>query len=309
MDKKLKILLATDYSDAAISAEHYAFRLAKSLNANLSMLYIYDKQHISTSMPIEVAKIKRDYENFELEILKQHREKLYHSLNINEEDLKCACFVREGSIVTGICDEAEDWGANFIVVGTHGASGFRKIFFGTHAWEVIKKSSIPVLAIPKDGEYSEIKKIVFGTDQREGEISGLSFLVAVAKEFDAEITMLHVSNFSISKQVEEKMFTEFRDEVKGKVFYDKLSIHLAHYGDVADGLNDFCLRTKTDLLVVSPERHSLLEKIFVPTASLTKKLSFQTHVPLLVIPDYYNPEFSKVSEIYDLDERYLKEEF
>lgn len=291
MDTKYKILLATDYSEAVMNAERYAAQFAKATNSILSFLHVYEaplpppKITMSYQDMLDNAKAQKTVE------LEKHRDALFASLGIKPGEINNECIVREGIAGKQIRNEAKESDVDFIIVGTHGVSGFREVFFGSHSWDVIKKSSVPVIAVPKDALFTGFKHIVFGTEYREGEIPVLVFLTQFAKHFVAEVTVLHSTNYVLSKHFEKDMFERFRNDIKEKISYPKLKIHLIKSENIIDGLNRFCEHSKADLLVMSPERPFLLEKIFTPNPSVTRKMSFHTSVPLMTIPDFYNPEY------------------
>ena len=47
-----------------------------------------------------------------------------------------------------IISQAENVGADVIVMGTHGRSGLDHVLFGSTTEKVIRKSNIPVLSVP-----------------------------------------------------------------------------------------------------------------------------------------------------------------
>lgn len=291
MSTKYKILLATDYSVAVMNAERYAVQFAKATNSILSFFHVYDA-------PLPPPRITMSYKDMldsaktkEAEKLKKHRDKLFNSLGILPGEINNECIVREGTAGKQIRKEAKESDADFVIVGTHGASGFGEKFFGSHSWDVIKKSSVPVIAVPKDALFTGFKHVVFGTEYREGEIPVLVFLAKFAKRFDAEVTVLHSTNYVLSKHFEKDMFERFRNDIREKISYPKLKMQLIKSENIIDGLNRFCEHSKADLLVMSPEQPFLLEKIFTPNPSVTRKMTFHTSVPLMTIPDFYNPEY------------------
>jgi nucleotide-binding universal stress UspA family protein len=310
MEKKFKILLVTDYSESVMSAECFAVQFSKNTMSDLTMFHAYQVPLGATPPePEDFAIVSVDIKKSELRTLEQHQVKLFKSLNVTEKDLKCECIVAEGSAGKEIRREAEELEMDFIVMGTHGASGFREFFLGSHTWDVIKKATVPVFAIPKDVLFSGIKNIVFATDYREGEVSVINFLVQFSKQFNAAVTVLHITDYAMSAKEEAELFDKFKTEVSDRISYDKVDFRHAHYYDIVAGLNDYCLRAKTDLLVLSPEKPFLLENIFSPVTSITRKMTFNTHIPLLSIPDYYKTENSKFWELFRLDEKYLDEEY
>jgi nucleotide-binding universal stress UspA family protein len=300
MESRLKFLLATDYSEAAGSAENYAVQLARNLNAILVFFHVYQLSDTS-AQPMGFAGDPDELHRNELKRLNKHCDELVRSLPENAGDLVYECIVREGSnIEKQINKEAELLNADFIVVGTHGISGFRRLFFGSRAWGVIKKSSRPVFAIPKGAFFTDIKNIVFGTEYREGETSGLNFLIHFAKLLDAHVTVLHITNYVLTKRFETEMFEKFKNEVVSKLLYSKISMHLMVSENISDGVHKFCTKNKTDLLVMSPKKPFIFENYFMTNMSMTRKTIFSTRIPLLAIPDFYASEHSSFWDLADV---------
>jgi len=61
-----------------------------------------------------------------------------------------------------IIDEAYAWGADAIVVGTHGRTGFRRALMGSVAEEVARKSPFPVFLISAGMREAHVEKAVAG---------------------------------------------------------------------------------------------------------------------------------------------------
>ncbi len=301
MENFFKIVLATDYSEAVMNVERYAVQLAKSTGSYLKFLHVFEPPMADQTGSFEPEKIDYNPVAYEMKKLKEHVNKLLLFLEIKPGELNFECVVREGGVVKQILDEANETLPDFIIMGTHGESGFRQFFMGSHTSEIVKKASIPVLAIPKDALFKGIKKMVFATEYREGELPVINFLTQVARQFKAELTVLHITSNIISEQFEKKISQEFMSELKNKIAYPNVQIRVEHYTDIMKGLDDFCNRAKTDWLVMSPEKPFFLQKIFNPSASLTKKMGLHTTIPLLSIPDYYNPNYAWFWKLFALD--------
>lgn len=299
-EKHLKILVATDYSDAATDAEQYAVQLAKSINATLLFFHLYKVPGNSPADRMAFAKIANELHQSEVERLNQHVDKLLVSSGVKTE-LAYECIVRKsGNAEKEIIEEAEESDVDFIVVGTHGLSGFRKLFFGSRAWSVIKKSGRPVFAIPQGAVFKGIRKIAFGTEYRNGEIPGLNFLLRFAKLFEAEVTVLHITNYILSKSFEREMFENFKNDVINKMPYPNLKMHLMVSENVSDGVDKFCVKNKTDLLVMSPKKPFIFDNYFMTNMSMTRKTIFHTRTPLLAIPDFYASKDAEYRELFEV---------
>jgi nucleotide-binding universal stress UspA family protein len=288
MKNYFKMLVATDYSEAAINAEHYAIKLAKDTNSILTFLHVFKE---SNSFRKEFTELENvEYKSIDHEILglEQHVANLLLLMGIKAGELEYKCVVRKGDAKEEIKNESNDSDIEFIVVGTHGETNLKQTFLGSHTWNTINKVSMPVLAIPAEATYAPVQSIVFATEYRKGELPVIKFLTKLAEQFDAELTVLHVTNDVFSREFEQEMFIRFMNEVKSQVSYDKLEVRLIHDANLIEGLNNFCIRTKSNWLVMAPEKSLLFEKVFNPITSRTKQMSFHTHVPLFTIPDYYN---------------------
>lgn len=288
MSRPLNIFLATDYSPAVMNAERYAFEFAKKTNSSLTILHVYE---IPFSFPVKSEEYIKESERlrkFELQKLKLHCETLMHTLDIKLNEIKWECLVLEGEIEKEIRIEAERIHPDLIITGTHGESGFKDFFQASHTWKIIKKSNTPILSIPQDALLTDIKRIVFATEYREGEISGIEFLIKLSKQFDAELIILHITNQSFTKEFEEKFFDLFKVKLKDITNYENLRFELVQSTSITEGINHYCSTKNVDWLVMSHTKTFPLEKIIFPTKSITKEMSIQSHIPLLSVPDNYS---------------------
>ena len=308
MKNSPNIILATDYSEAAMNAERFALQFAKATGSDLCLIHAYEIP--LSSIPNNAhafAKVRLEQHNYAQKTLEQHCSKLFHSLGIRENEVQTECIVKEGHAASEIRKEATKRDASFIIVGTHGSSGLKNIVYGTQAWEIIKKSGRPVIAIPAEGIFSGLKNIVFAMERRKGEIVALQSLIQLLKPFEPEITMLYIADYIPSKEFKAKEKIKFQTTIKNRLGYEKLYLKIVYHSDIMQGIADFCFEKKVDMLVMSPEKTGLLDKIMSPSISLTKRMSFQTRVPLLCIPDYYVIHASKIPEHFDLNELYIEE--
>lgn len=287
MNKQLNIFLATDYSESVMNAEKYAFEFAKKANANLTILHVYE---IPFSFPFESTEYVKSADRlrkFEMQKLKLHCESILHSLKIKLNEVNWECMTLEGAVGKEIRKEAERSLPDMIITGTHNNSNKISVFQSSHTWNIIKKSNVPILAIPKNALLTDIKKIVFATEYRQGEIPGIESMIKLSAKFDAELTILHITNNSFSKEFANQLFEKFKTEVQNKVSYKKLSLRLVFADNIVSGINDFCFTSKSDWLVMSHSRPFFLEKVFLPEKSITKEMVIEPLIPLLSVPDFY----------------------
>lgn len=139
-----RILVAVDDSDLSKKTLQEAIDLAKDQQARLCIVYIAN-EFIQAGEGVAV--------NF-----KQHEEsgrnrgklllnKMVKLANRSHDKVDCRLIEITGSeptISKEILDQAKNWRADLIVLGTHGRSGLSRLLFGSVAEEVIRHTSIPV---------------------------------------------------------------------------------------------------------------------------------------------------------------------
>jgi nucleotide-binding universal stress UspA family protein len=285
----LKILVAADYSESGINAERYAIQLAKATHSTITFFHVLEVPFFPTKIYTDIEKLSELPGRVEMKELNEHIEELLQSMNLSLDDIDYRCKVGMGNLPEELYTEAERYHADLIVMGTHESAAMETLLMGSHTWDVIKGANIPVLVIPEELSYKNIKHLVFATEYREGELPAIKFLANLARQFDAELTILHIYNDIFSPEFEKDIFERFKTEVKDMVSYGRLSIHLIHNNNLVEGLNSFCISAKANWLVMSHER-TLFFINFLNPVSVTKKMSLHTHVPLFAIPDNYTPK-------------------
>lgn len=300
MNKILKILVATDYSEAVMCAEHYAIQLALNEGFALRFLHVYEPLIADQVGSFDADKVDASPGVVELNKLKKHVRKILDSMGCEPKQVNYECVVREGNVAKQITEEVNESYPDFILMGTHGASGFREFVLGSHTWQIIKETAVPVFALPKDAFFGGIKNIVFATEFREGELPVINYLSQLASRFNARLTVLHITSNVITEEFEKKITADFMHEVKTKIDYPDIELRVEHASEVVKGIEDFTERYNADILAMSHERPYFLERIFSPD-STAKKMSLHTKMPLLVIPDYYNPDFAWFWRLFALD--------
>jgi universal stress protein A len=138
------VLVAVDFSDSSDNAFQMALTMAKSFSAKLLVLHVINE-------PVDMRGFyvpHISFERLENEI-KEGAEKLMESFcRSNLADFENY----ETVIVSGlpyeeIIGQADEKGADLIVIGTHGRSGLDHVLFGSTAEKVVRKSRIPVLTV------------------------------------------------------------------------------------------------------------------------------------------------------------------
>lgn len=156
-----RILFPTDFSETARAAWDWATTLAGRLGAGLIVLHVMEPIRSLAGVDLGINELERIWKAGR-EVAEQEMNALLSGADPN---LRTAHIIEEGMPFERIIWIARRQGADLIVMGTHGRSGLRRVFFGSVAERVVREAPCPVLTVrpPAAGE------ALGGTRRSEGE--------------------------------------------------------------------------------------------------------------------------------------------
>lgn len=263
-----KIIVPVDFSVASLNALHFATEIAVMSGAEVIIYHSYfnmgsvegSSYSFSRFFKTEAEQqMKVFIHNFRKNKLAQH---IVFSIHIDGE-----------MPLNGIQDLAKDREADFIILGTRGASGLLGRYIGSFASEVILGSSLPVLAIPPDCVYHKPKNVILAFDGKE--------------DYSAE-TFEPLSNFQqllsfkldiVSIQKDKDGTPLLNDERWLPLLVNK--VHMLEGRHIAQRISSYVEDKKADWLVVIPRKKSFFEELF--QRSVSRELALHNKVPLLAL--------------------------
>jgi len=266
------LLVPTDHSTNANNAIRYSNNLAKSLKAKITLLHAYPpmigRYNIIPGLVAEDAAIQ-----------KKDNEKKLEKIKSKYLTAPTKSIVKIGEPIDEIIETAEKTKAQLIIMGTQGATGLKKILFGSNTVDVIAKSNTPVLAIPKNYRFKTVKTIVYTTDF-QNTINELKHIVPIAKQLNATIEVLNLKykqdNTKSKKEDIAKSISKLSYK-KIKMIEQKATIEIP----MNEQLKKYLLKRKPEMLVMFPEKRNWFDSVFI--GSKTEDLATQLKLPLLSI--------------------------
>ena len=146
------ILVPTDFSNQALNALKVAARIARKINAGINLVHVYN-------IPTAEYQHYHYYDKFYKEMKAKASEQLNELVRL--EFLKG--IIVKKHIVTDmlmweIATTEKFKNADLIVMGSHGTSGFSKVFIGSNTEKIVRLADSPVLTIKNEIEDFVIKK-------------------------------------------------------------------------------------------------------------------------------------------------------
>ncbi|HXA01883.1 MAG TPA: universal stress protein [Cytophagaceae bacterium] len=273
------ILFLTDFSGNAANAFYYTLNFAKKVKASITVLHTYHLPIVG--VPIVGAEVPLDSIERQIEfserIEKEHIEDLLKQAKLLAPDVICAYLIKEGSVTSSISEIIKNENIDIIFMGTKGAGKLASILFGTVTGKVIEKASCPVFIVPDHASYSPLKNILYGSDYEKSDFSVLNNIADLAEIFDGEITIANVCDQE--DNIGNVLLERFEILVRKNISFQNLKFISIIDKDVVHAIDQYAEEKNIDLIVMNSHKRTLFQKIY--DRSLTKKLSYQTHIPLL----------------------------
>ena len=276
-----KILIPTDLSPNAGNAIRYTLNFCKNFPAELIFLHATHPMLDlpDTSLEFYDPIVFQD-EKEQLNFVRANLNKIFEEEKIDQEKLNFSIELRIGFAADEIVRVAEEFNCDLVIMGTQGATGLGKLFLGSITYSVIKKTEIPVLAIPSNYSYKAIDKIVFATDY-EG-ISNkktLTPLFDLANAFDAKVLMFHAieAKEPIAAYIEELQVWK----TEKNFHHVKHTNSIATCEDVTQGIMEFADENDASIIAMIPHSYNFFTNLI--HKSKTKEIALESKVPLLIL--------------------------
>lgn len=137
-----KILIAVDSSEYAMRAAKKGLQLAHQLNADAALLYVVDTTKAMGNIDAGI------FPEEALMVLKKEVEQTLDQLARMYNGKNLVKLMPEGHPTEDIIQTAETWGADLIVIGTHGRTGLMHLLMGSVAEYLVRHSKLPVMVVP-----------------------------------------------------------------------------------------------------------------------------------------------------------------
>jgi nucleotide-binding universal stress UspA family protein len=140
-----KILVATDFSAEARSAQETALTMARALGASVTLLHVY---HLPAYVFFDGATFLPP-PSVVAQIVSDHTA----ALNAAKDAAASSGVPVETATEQGIPHDdivryAEEHEIDLIVMGTHGRRGWRRLVLGSVAERVVREAHVPVMTVP-----------------------------------------------------------------------------------------------------------------------------------------------------------------
>ncbi|MEY3050734.1 MAG: hypothetical protein RLY31_519 [Bacteroidota bacterium] len=274
----MKILFATDFSDASNHAFRYCLGFAEFLSADIQVLHVYRplnvRGHHSPNLMEDMLK------DHDLDLLEEFRAGTAGLRSmISEaglESMPVTFVLEKGDAVDIICRQAASLDAGLVVLGTKGAGFVKEIFMGSVAAEVLEQAPCPVLVVPEAAVFDgRIDTMAVTTDYTGEDAAAVRLAADWANRLQAHLHCVHVDS-THTEEISHEM-DRFRKYFEGS---RQITFHVLDEFDMQKALVAFAVDRQVDLLVMVAHQRNFFRELF--RYSHAKSMSYHRNIPLLV---------------------------
>jgi nucleotide-binding universal stress UspA family protein len=265
------IIVATDFSPAALNAAYYAADMAIAANMDLLLLHTFNIAVVYGEIPIVMSEedMYQDAEKDILQLKEQLEQKTAGKLSINTE-VRMGIFFNE---LKTVCEKVKPY---TVVMGSQGTTATDRFILGGHTVHAMKHLPWPLVTVPNDASFSALKKVGLAVDFKntlsQVPVEAIKNLV---NDFHASLHILNIGH----KETFEAGTVFNATELDDMFAPIKPDFHFVSHEYTDEGLIDVAEKNDIDLLIVLPMHHGLLDKVF--HKSNTKKLVLHSPVPVM----------------------------
>ncbi len=244
----MKILVPIDFSDRSKKALEVAAKFAQLFEGMVTPFYA----HLPISEldePYALGMSSKLYQKFdELEDTLSNRVTEISASLVDEKYLAKPIVVM-GNAAQAIIDESNNY--DYVIMSSHGRTGFSRFLLGSVAEKVLRLSNTPVMIVENDSDVGNFENIMVTTDFSDNAAEAYPHAIRIAKETGGTIDLIHILSFdqfdekekdlSLRKIREERLkilkkeyFHEISDRVNQQVIISQNTPHEAIFKHVSE---------------------------------------------------------------------------
>jgi nucleotide-binding universal stress UspA family protein len=194
MSQAPAILCPVDFSEPSRGALRYAMVIAAHFGARVTVLTVNDP------LLVAAAEMAGGAGRLEADARLELEKYFLDTLPGTPPSVSVEFGVTAGAAASEILRLSRDGAARLIVMGSHGATGIRKLFFGSTTERVLRETSVPVLVTPAaepgptrwEEAAARVRRVVVPVDLSDALEEQVRIAGGLAEAIGAALLLVHV---------------------------------------------------------------------------------------------------------------------
>jgi nucleotide-binding universal stress UspA family protein len=294
------VVVPVDFSPRANRALRTAEALARRTGASLVVVHVAEPIAYPTDLgyaPVIPGEVEAELQSG----ARQRLEEIVAGLR--GRGLAAEALFRTGRPFSEIAEAARATGADLVVLTTHGFTGLKHVLLGSTAERVLRHASCPVWVLRDPGSEGDppsandgigLRRVLVPVDFSDCSARALAYATGVARQFDASLELLHVTELPFLDPTMAEVDTHALEEgarQSAQAQLDKVLADLKAGGTAATGrlvsgapwheITEQARREATDLIVVGTHGYTGLKHVLL--GSTAERVVRHAPCPVLVV--------------------------
>lgn len=292
------VLFATDFSATSEAALPYATAICRHFGGTLHTAHVLaDSSLLMMTGGVDYVSMGTIYDDAQADALTK-----LDQISDRFEGIPHHNYVRHGQVWRALAGIIEENKIDLVVVGTHGRSGLGKLLLGSVAEDILRHAPCPVLTVgPKVSGRAklptfpnrdlapvelELQQILFATDFAQHSLGVAGEAVALAAEFGARLTLLHVledyAHLGRRPDRMEECAGRLRSLVPSDAALQYKPEALLEFGFAPDAILKVAAEREADMIVLGARSSAQSRSTHLPWSTAHLVIA-QAHCPVLTI--------------------------
>lgn len=279
------IVIYTQFLEKHENVLTYGIQLAKHLQKKVRLVHVVDTRNMdfykgfsdpdgtlaSASSYELMEERKKDADRFFRDLQSEYKDQFNL---VSDIELR----IEIGNTEMILAEEARNE-QTYMFLLPHGIEGEVRYLINDNSY-YIEEARCPVMIVPEEAEFKEIKKIIYATDYQEQDIESIKRLGNLAEHFQAGVTALHV--IDDEKKFEESLEDKgFRSLLESEMKYKALDFaSIEGNDDIASVIVRYTESNHGDIIALLKENRGFWEKLF--HRSVSKRVINESKIPVIV---------------------------
>ena len=276
---EFQVLCPIDFGEESDRALQYACVLADKLGAKLTVMHAerFEPPLEFTSAQVDglVKELERQHQEAEVNL------KNYVEPRCETDDISYR--IVDSPPVEAILDESAAIDADYIVMGTTGKSGLKRVLMGSVAEGVAVRSTVPVLAVREKShsqtQQTDFRRVLVPVDFSEPARETLKTAASLAEAFGAKLIVTHIVGPDEDEENARKQLCEWvPSKAHAACEYDTV----VRKGDPSEQIVQLAAEEQADLVVLAAVHKQSLAAAVIGTVS--ERVTRNAPCPVLLVP-------------------------
>lgn len=276
------ILLPTDFSENSWNAIKYAIQLFEKDQCTFHVFnaytpVVYDLTYMLLASPAQFG-LRDPIREASREHLSELETRISEEFGVNPNHT-FETIARFETLISGIKELIEERHIDLVVMGTKGATGAKKILFGSNTVQVFSGIKHPIIAIPSNFDYVAPQEILFPTDlEVTFNEEQLHMLKEITVLHHSKINAMHVRTGHGLSAMQEN------NKLMLQTLFGKMNFEFHDFDDmnIPVAINEFQDAHTVNMLAMINNKQSFFENLFFKDT--INQIGFYLNIPFLVIP-------------------------